>query len=174
MKNTTPFVRAIPLPRKYVKPGVLTLEVVEYSMRSRLMSNGYWITLAAIVIPSLDKTVFGASACSPEDEWSFDRADAANRALGRAKQVAFRLWSGRLAGMTHPATQDTLFGKELDAIYPTPSQLDFVTIQALAEPLFDIVANHAMYVAAIHEQKLLNQSRYFTWSFVPRVRMSQP
>jgi hypothetical protein len=167
-----PFLRALPLPRKYLKPGVLTLEVTEYSLRSRHMPNGYWVTLAAIVVPSVDRTILGASACSPDDEHLFDRADAAHRALGRARQVAFRVWSGAVKASPDIAPESlhvTLFGRELDAVFMTPVEHTLAKIQELAEPLFEKVAHHAALIAAVHLQKLRNQmDNRFEWSFVER------
>src|SRR5690349_8198992 len=94
------FVRAIPIPRKYRKPGIDKVEVIEYSLRSKLMPNGYWITLGALVIPSIKVIAFGASACAPEDAYKFDdnpthaKHDAANRAMGRARQIGLRRFAG--------------------------------------------------------------------------------
>jgi hypothetical protein len=168
-ERKTPFLRALPLPRKYFKPGVLSLEVVEYAFRSRKMPYGYWITLAAIVIPSKDRTVFGASACAPSDELSFDRNDAANRAIGRARQVAFRVWNGDVAvspDISPESLHPTLFGKELDGVFITPDDFNLEKIKTIAEPLFAKVEIHAATIAAEHDQKIINEfDPLFEWSF---------
>lgn len=65
------------------------IQWAEFSYRAVLhRETGYRVALAAIVIPSLKITVAGASACSPEDAGAFNRHLAADRAMGRARQVA--------------------------------------------------------------------------------------
>src|SRR3990167_8283962 len=90
----------IPVPKKFRSAigatGALaednTTEVVEFVFRSQLQPNGYYVTMAAIYLPTADRLVFGASACSPED--SLSRVEAANRSIGRARQQAFWILAG--------------------------------------------------------------------------------
>ena len=90
----------IPVPKKFRSAigatGALaednTTEVVEFAFRSQRHPNGYYVTMAAIYLPTIDRLVFGASACSPEDSPS--RVEAANRSIGRARQQAFWILAG--------------------------------------------------------------------------------
>lgn len=63
----------------------------EFKLQTRKMPNGYWVTLAFIQVGN--KLIFGASACSPYDE--FVKGSAYNRAIGRARQFAFLLLTGK-------------------------------------------------------------------------------
>lgn len=67
------------------------IEWREFKLPTRRMPNGYRVTLAFIQIGN--KLIFGASACSPLDE--FVKASAYNRAIGRARQFAFLLLTGK-------------------------------------------------------------------------------
>ena len=83
----------------------------EFSFRSRSV-NKYWITMAAVFVPSHNRLFLGASACSPADEFWFERPDAANRALGRARQLATWFF------LDKPGWKDknTLLGSAIDAV----------------------------------------------------------
>lgn len=70
------------------------VDFAEFTFKSALQKNGYRVTIAAIVSPTLKHAIFGASACSPEDAFNFSRIDAANRSLGRARAQAFRALAG--------------------------------------------------------------------------------
>ena len=81
------------VPKKFIaKIGSTSVTVVEYSFRSRRMPNGYWVTMAAIVLPDMRRMFLGASACSPEDK--FNRREAAARSIGRARQQALYALAG--------------------------------------------------------------------------------
>lgn len=67
------------------------IEWSEFKLQTRRMPNGYTVTLAFIQIGN--KLIFGASACSPYD--TFIKASAYNRAIGRARQFAFQLLTGK-------------------------------------------------------------------------------
>lgn len=85
--------RTLRVGRKGAKETV-TVQWAEYTFRSQFIPrNKYWVTTACVIIPSRDKLVIGASACSPEDV--FDRRQAGDRALGRARQVASWIVTGR-------------------------------------------------------------------------------
>lgn len=92
----------IPVPRKFQSAIKWdTLEVVEFAFRSKRHANGYIVTMAAIWIPNIQRLVFGASACSPEDAVLIPlrgmqafRREAARRSMGRARQHAFWVASG--------------------------------------------------------------------------------
>jgi len=68
------------------KFGNETLVWREFKLRTRLMPNGYRVTIAGIC--HRGRLFFAASACAPDD--LFDRALAHSIALGRARQAAFR------------------------------------------------------------------------------------
>jgi hypothetical protein len=165
------FVQALALPKRYRKPGIDKIEVIEYNLRSKLMPNGYWITLAGVVIPSIEVIVFGASACSPLDaaltmDWHEFRADAANRALGRARQTAFRRWSGDISpGIEWNKQHETLLGRELESVY-VAKDITVPEVRQLAKPLFQKAADHAALVAAQTKARYLSgMDKNFNWSF---------
>lgn len=137
------FTHKVTLPKKY---GSREVEWIEYPFRSRLMPNGYWVTLAAIVIPArahpqdVLTIAVGGSACSPEDAHVFSRQDASNRALGRARQLAGKL----LAGAVDP-NRLTLVGPESDCVFEIAGDNPalFATLERAVQPLYERVARAA-------------------------------
>ncbi len=90
------------IPRKYslsIVPSVTApdgqfCKWAEFSFRSKRMPNGYTVTLAAIYLKEQRRTIFGASACAPDDV--FDGKRATEFSLGRARSQAFRVLAGEL------------------------------------------------------------------------------
>ncbi len=84
------------------------------------------------------------------------------------------MWSGEVKTCPEIAPEslhDTLFGKELDAVYVTPTDFSRLKIEAIAETLFLKVAKHAAQISAAHQVKLLNRlDKYFEWSAIERKR----
>lgn len=141
------FMKNVYLPAKYLasrSSPLLEVRWAEYSFRSRLQPNGYWITLAAVVLPDMGGYVVQASACSPEDAHKFDRSDAANRALGRARQLAFKLEVGVLE-----ETRQTLAGTEEECVFKfgTEEGFDMNSLLKSIDPLYEKVAKNAEYTA---------------------------
>ena len=86
----------LPVPKKFQRSiGKIDIEVIEFLFRTKLMPNGYKVTMAAIyTVEAPHILAMGASACSPEDV--LDRQEAAGRALGRARQQALYWITGKL------------------------------------------------------------------------------
>lgn len=125
----------------------------EFRLKSRLMPNGYWVTLAAV--QTYNRIVFGASACSPHDV--FDSDSAYPRAIGRARQRSFLVEARGLPyslvdlDIDIPTTQ----------IYDGPDDRSAVRsmvhgcVEALH--LYDVVARNAERKAIISDIKALRE-----------------
>lgn len=68
------------------------LEVIPYLFKPRRHKNGYIVTVVAVYVPSALRTIFAASACSPEDIFNADTAE--NIAGVRAMAQTIRVIAG--------------------------------------------------------------------------------
>lgn len=75
------------IPRRFGREKDTFLAWHEFRLKTRLMPNGYRVTLAAVQTAS--RIVLGASACSPLDKFGMEHAY--NLALGRARQQAWQV-----------------------------------------------------------------------------------
>jgi len=63
-----------------------TVTRIECNLRTRRMPNGYKITISAVHLPDQRVTVYGASACAPDDRFDLKRAEKLS--MKRARQQA--------------------------------------------------------------------------------------
>jgi len=117
------------------------IEWAEFSYRTVFHKTGYRVTLSAIVIPSMKIVVAGASACSPEDAHMFDRRLAADRALGRARQVATWLLTAKNDNWRE---KDTLLGWGGTSIFKWLPDQEEALPESLRIQLIDRTIMHAI------------------------------
>lgn len=132
----------IEIPKRLrVEGGTKYAQWREYKFKTRLMPNGYRVTLAAVMTDNY--LYFGASACAPDD--CFDEKSAHPRALGRARQTALLITNG------HPVVgRYTLLSNdrsEVGGVFYLNVQDSIETKRSemyrVVGPLYDIAASNA-------------------------------
>lgn len=63
--------------------------------QSNRFPNGYTVTMVFILLPSVSRLAMGASVCAPADLSQFSASKAISMALGRARQHAIQILTGR-------------------------------------------------------------------------------
>lgn len=149
------------VPRKFQR-GSLTqyLSWRAYRLRTKVMDNGYIVTLAAIRTDSA--VVLGASACAP-DEFE-DDGSSYPRALGRAVQQAFNVEfeQSLLVTLLIPRVQDVIqvglsAGNIIDGPVAGPSGIlrvsasEEISIRRFAAEYYTYVAYNAEFAALSQE-----------------------
>lgn len=113
------------------------LDWQEFKFRTRLMPNGYRVTLACVKKEQC--LYFGASACSPHD--FFEPKSAYPRALGRARQLAF------LANLPDHKLMPTLLNDGGEPFYylsvADPEEVKLKQMRSTADGLYAIACSNA-------------------------------
>lgn len=113
------------------------LDWQEFKFKTRLMPNGYRVTLACVKMEGY--LYFGASACSPHD--FFERKSAYPRALGRARQLAF------LANLPDHKEISTILNDGGEPVYylsvSDPEAKKLTQMRSLAGSLYSVACGNA-------------------------------
>ncbi len=159
----------VKVPKKFVAKLGETIEWQEIRTRPRLMPNGYWLTIAAVITNT--HIILGASACSPDDV--FDKGHAYQIAIGRARQQAFRVLHHVYPIATlvcHPRFVDghprVLIAREgSPGIGIVAFSNHATTGKDIAEPYYAVVAHNA------EMQSILKQVEYVEHQYKDRFRI---
>lgn len=149
----------VKVPKRLSGGAKLVKEWREFRLKSKLMPNGYRVTLAAV--QTATHYVLGASACSPLDQFGMEHAY--NMALGRARQQAFQVEYGkplfvtlvmgtippsRISSGPTPMIHGGIIEDGWGIFLSRPGQL---TLKAQSEPVYEVVARNAELMQVIED-----------------------